>query len=176
MAILVRGLGDADGLRPPVAAAVEAAERNAPFRLLPLATAMAGMAWVFGAFSATASLVGILGLLLAFSGTYSVVAFLVAQRTREFGIRLALGATVGRIVTAIVRDMLRTASVGLAAGVALAFAISTVVSGNIPIISPFGPLAYTIGATVVLTATIAAALLPSIRTARIDPSSALRVD
>lgn len=176
MAILARGYGDRDALRAAVSAAVEAVDRDAAYRIWSLADMVGGMVWVFTAFSATASLLGVLGLVLAFSGTYSVVAFLVAQRTREFGIRLALGATVSRIVIAIVRDTLGTGSLGLAAGVALAFAVSQLVAGNIPIISPFQPAAYLIGATVVLTATVAAALLPSIRTARIDPSSALRVD
>ena len=103
--------------------------------------------------SAIASTLGAIGLALAFSGTYAVVAFLVAARTREFGIRLALGGTLAQIVLGIVRGMLRMTLVGLG-----------------------GPAPYLIGATVVLLATATAALIPSLRVGRIDPSAALRAE
>jgi ABC-type antimicrobial peptide transport system permease subunit len=116
--------------------------------------------------------------LLAFSGTYAVVAFLVMQRTREFGIRIALGATAGQIVSGILGETLRTAALGIGAGLVMAAGLAQVFSGTIisPIIPKFSVLPYLVGTAVVVIATAAAALIPSLRTTRIDPSRALRVD
>ena len=70
-------------------------------------------------------------LLLAFSGTYGVVAFLVAQRTREFGIRMALGATVPRIVRRVLGDAVRLGAGGMAIGGLLALGLSRVLASVI---------------------------------------------
>ena len=132
--------------------------------------------WTFQAFSTTASLLGVVGLLLAFSGTYAVVAFLVAQRTPEFGIRMALGATVRQIVSAMMNETLRVALIGLGAGLALAMAVVRALSAAIEIVPRFGPRPYVVGVLIVLVATMVAALLPSLRASRIDPSKALRAE
>ena len=135
-----------------------------------------GISWVFGAISAAASLLGAVGLLLAFSGTFAVVSFLVAQRTREFGIRLALGATVRTIVSGMLGETLRTAAFGVAGGLAVAAGLIRVFDAVAEAVPAYGPRAYAIGTTIVLVSTLLAALLPSLRTARIDPSAALRVE
>jgi ABC-type antimicrobial peptide transport system permease subunit len=75
-----------------------------------------------------------------FSGTYVVVAFLVMQRTREFGIRIALGATTGRIVSRIPGEALQTAALGISAGLVMAAGLAQVFSGTIPIIPEFSVL------------------------------------
>ena len=174
--LLVRGRTDTESVRVAVTDAVNAVERDAPFRYFPLVDMMAGIAWVFQAFSASASLLGILGLLLAFSGTYAVVAFLMTQRTREFGIRMALGATVLGIVRGMIGETLRVASVGLGVGLILATLLGRYFPSPVPFIPVLDASSYVIGTGVVLSATVMAALLPSLRAARIDPSKALRVD
>jgi predicted permease len=173
--LLVRGRADKATSKAAVTAAVNAVEPEAPFRFLLLRDGVGVVTWVFQAFSAAASFLGVVGLLLAFSGTYAVVAFLVSQRTREFGIRMALGATVRQIISGLLGDTLRTASIGLGAGLAIAFALSRTFNANTGM-PAFGFRPYLVGATIMLVATIVAALLPSLRTARIDPSRALRVD
>jgi ABC-type antimicrobial peptide transport system permease subunit len=175
--LLVRGrIDNSAPLRAAVAAAVNAVEPDAPFQFFGLRQMIGVLAWVFGAFSAAASLLGALGLLLAFSGTFAVVSFLVAQRTREFGVRLALGATVPRIVSGMLGETFRTASFGVAGGLAVAAGLARALSAVTDVVPVFGLRAYVIGTAIVLVSTMTAALLPSLRTARIDPSSALRAE
>ena len=177
MSLLVRGRTDSiESLKASVAAAVNAVELDAPFRFFALRQMVGGIAWVFGAISAAASLLGAVGLLLAFSGTFAVVSFLVAQRTREFGIRLALGATVPTIVSGMLGETLRTAAFGVAGGLAVAAGLIRVLDSVAEVVPTYGPRAYVIGTAIVLASTLLAALLPSLRTARIDPSAALRVE
>jgi ABC-type antimicrobial peptide transport system permease subunit len=114
--------------------------------------------------------------LLAFSGTYAVVAYLVALRTPEFGIRMALGATARGIVSGMMGETLRIAAIGLSAGLTVAFALLRALSAAIETIPAFGLRPFALGAGIVLAATMVAALLPSLRAARIDPSKALRAE
>ena len=174
--MLVRGRTDAASMRAAVVAAVKAIEPDATFQFFTLLSVMGAMGWIFQAFSTTASILGAIGLVLAFSGTYAVVAFLMTQRTRELGIRMALGATVQGIVSGMVNETLRIALVGLGCALVLAALASGYFSGVLPFIPVFGARAYLTGTAIVLTATVMAALLPSLRAARIDPSKALRVD
>src|SRR4029078_7918389 len=96
-------------------------------------------ACVFKAFSVTASVLGGIGLLLAFSRTYAVLAFLVTQRTREFGIRMALGASVRQLVEGLMSETLRTASMGLAGGALVAFGLNRL-AGSALMLAPHGVL------------------------------------
>jgi putative ABC transport system permease protein len=98
------------------------------------------------------------------------------QRSREFGIRIALGATASQIVSGILGETLQTAAVGIGAGLVMAAGLAQVFSGTVPIIPKFSVLPYLVGTAVVVMATAAAALIPSQRTTRIDPSRALRVN
>jgi len=176
LSVLVRGRTTTAALRAAVGTAAAAIDPAAPFQFFALRDMVGGQAWVFSAFSAGASFLGLLGLLLACSGTFAVVSFLVTQRKREFGIRMALGATVRQIVSSILHDTLRTASIGLALGLAAALALVTALAAAVEIIHPFGPTPFLAAAAIVLGATTAAAAWPSLRAARIDPARALRVD
>ena len=117
-----------------------------------------------------------IALLLAFAGVYGVVAFVMMQRTREFGIRMALGATAGRIVRSVVGNAIRTATLAAALGLlgtAGAMRGIAAISGLRPVISP---AAYTAGAVIVVVAAAVASLIPAMRATHLDPSSALRVE
>jgi ABC-type antimicrobial peptide transport system permease subunit len=89
---------------------------------------------------------------------------------------MALGATVRQIVSAMMTETLRVALIGLGAGLALAMAVVRALSAAIEIVPRFGPRPYVVGVLIVLVATMVAALLPSLRAARIDPSKALRAE
>ena len=176
LALLVRSRGDMAATRAAVIAAVDAVEKDAPYRFTPIVDMLGGQAWVFKAFSITASTLGVIGLLLAFSGTYAVVAFLVTQRTREFGIRMALGASVRQLVSGMLGETMHTAAIGLAGGAVVALMVTRALGGAIPLVPPITLRPYVVAIGIMLLATGIAALLPSLRTTRIDPSKALRVE
>jgi predicted permease len=176
MSLLVRGRTDSAALRDAVVRAVDAFNPDLAYEIRSMRVMLGLFAWVFSAFSVTASLLGVIGLMLAFSGTYAVVAFLVAMRTPEFGIRMALGATVRGIVSGMMGETLKIALIGLGAGLVVAYALLRAVGAVIETIPAFGPRPFLIGTGIVLAATMVAALLPSLRAARIDPSKALRAE
>jgi putative ABC transport system permease protein len=177
MSLLVRGrTDDVAAVKTAVTAAVDEVAPDAAFQLTPLSAFVSGVAWIFQAFTVTASILGIVGLLLAYSGTHAVVSFLVAQRTREFGVRMALGASGWRIVWGMTIETLRTTAVGLGAGLAVAAALIRFASGTIAIAPAFGVRPYAVGAAIVLMATALATLSPLRRASRIDPAQALRAE
>jgi predicted permease len=115
-------------------------------------------------------------LLLALTGVYGAIAFSVAQRRHEIGVRIALGATMGRVIRGVLRSSLSVAAVGVAAGLAVAFAGARVVSSLLYGVAPHDPASYAIGAAALLGAAAGAALIPALRAARIDPIATLRDD
>ena len=135
-----------------------------------------GAVWIFQAFSVGASLLGLVALLFAYSGTHAVVSFIVAQRRREFGVRMALGASTGQIVSGMMLETGRVAAAGVVAGVAIVFGFVRLLAGSNPIVPHYGPRPFVVGVVVVLAATAVAALLPLRQTAHIDPAEALRTE
>ncbi len=122
------------------------------------------------------SAIGLLALLLTLTGIYGVVAFLVSQRKKEIGIRMALGATSGAISGLIVKQSMRLALIGTASGAALALGVSKALSSSLVIINTFDALTYLAGVLLVLAACAFAAYFPTRRATRIDPVASLRYD
>jgi predicted permease len=119
-------------------------------------------------------LFGALGLLLAAVGLYGVIAFNAAQRTREIGLRVALGAAQRDVAWMVMRQGLILGVIGLASGLALALAASRVLAGQLLGVSPVDPVSFA-GASVLLLAIAAlASAIPARRAARLDPVVALR--
>jgi predicted permease len=176
LSLLVRARSDTAAVQEAVRAAVTALDPNAAYQALSMREFLGVQVWAFGAFSVAASLLGVVGLVLAFSGTYAVVAFLLAQRTREFGIRMAIGATARQIAAGMMGETMRTAAIGLGVGLVVVFALARAFGGVVPLVPVFALRPYLVGVLVVLAATTTAALLPSLRVGRIDPSSALRAE
>ena len=175
MSLLVRARSDdVRGLRSALMSAVKDVAPETPFQQFPMRTLVGAAAWVFRAFSVTASILGLVGLLFAYSGTHAVVSFLVAQRRKEFGVRMALGASGWHLVWGMLTELLCTAAIGLAAGLAVVAGLIRLTSGSIPIVPEFGARPFAVGAAIVLVATAVAALAPLRRALRIDPAQALR--
>ena len=115
-----------------------------------------------------------LALLLALIGIYGVMAWLVAQRTREIGIRIALGASRGQILGMVIRYGFGLSAVGMAVGIAGAFALRRVLSGLVFEVSTADPLIYAVVAVLMLAVALLACYVPARRAARVDPLIALR--
>lgn len=115
-----------------------------------------------------------LALLLSAIGIYGVLAYTVAHRTREFGIRVALGAGVRDVVKMVVGQGVKLAAIGLAAGVAGAFALTRLMTSFLYGVKPGDPAVFAgVGVGLMLVA-LFASLIPSLRAARIHPAIALR--
>jgi predicted permease len=167
---------DVAALTSAMTAAVKELAPDTPFTVTRMRALLGLAVWIFQAFSATASILGIVALLFAYSGTHAVVSFLVAQRKREFGVRMALGASAGDIVRGMLVETSRIAAIGIAAGLALAIGLIRLLGGTNPIVPAFGVRPFAVGVVVVLAATAVAALLPLREAARIDPAHALRAE
>ena len=115
-----------------------------------------------------------LGLLLAGIGLYGIIAFAVTQRTREIGIRMAIGATAASVVALVLRQGLGLAVAGLAVGVLLSAAATQVVAGALYGVSVADPVAWGVAAAVLVTMAVLANAIPTYRAVRIDPVKALR--
>ena len=130
--------------------------------------------WQLGATLFT--LFGVLAALVAGIGVFSSVSYAVSQRTHEFGVRVALGATWNRIVREVVGSGLRTVLLGVVAGVLLALASGRLIASLMYGVSPYDPVAMTIASVLLIVIATLASLMPAWRAGRSDPVSALRTD
>ena len=135
---------------------------------------MIGSVYPFRAAYWVAGALGVIALLLTVTGVYGVLSYVVAQRRKELGIRVALGAATSAIVGLVLRHSLRLCTIGLAAGVILALAVARLFAANIVRLDTFEPAAFAGGALLVLLSCLVAAYIPSRRAGRVDPIEALR--
>jgi putative ABC transport system permease protein len=126
--------------------------------------------------SRTVAAFGLLALVLAAVGIYGTLAYLVSARTREIGIRLALGAPRASIVSSVLWRGLVPALAGGAIGIAVALALARTFRALLFEVQPLDVRSFTLGAVVLLLVATAAALGPARRAARIDAAAALRAD
>jgi ABC-type antimicrobial peptide transport system permease subunit len=115
-----------------------------------------------------------LALLLAAIGVYGLLSFAVAQRTREIGVRTALGAGRSGIIALVLRSALRVVLAGALAGVFGAWAVTRLMGALLFDVSPLDPLAFAAAVFVLVGVSVGAALIPTWRATRVDPLVALR--
>jgi predicted permease len=132
--------------------------------------------WIVRAGAALFSIFGGLALVLAVVGVYGVKAYSVARRTREIGIRMALGAQGKTVQWMILREGFAMVAAGLALGLLLAFGTGKIVSSILFEVSSTDPFAFTIAAVVLMTAALLATWLPARRATKISPMAALRTE
>jgi putative ABC transport system permease protein len=130
--------------------------------------------WAMGAAMFTSF--GVLALLLAAAGLYSVIAYGVAERRREMAVRLALGAAPGDVARLIVSEGLRYALTGAAVGAAIALVAARWIAPLLFDQSPRDPGIFGMVVGVLLVVAAVASLIPALRGARVDPNSALRAE
>ena len=169
------------GARATVAPAVKRVlvESDASIRYVSITTIQEAVdpqikPWTIGA--AVFSLSGLLALVVAAIGIYSVMSYLVADRTHEIGVRLALGARRGDVARLILRGSLGMAALGVAGGSLVALAASRFIEPLLFNESAHDPAVYAGVALVLLLVALAAGIIPTLRANRIDPLEALRVE
>jgi ABC-type antimicrobial peptide transport system permease subunit len=177
--LLVRFQGDAGALERAFANAIRDMDRDAIGVPRTLRSMIDDMASRSRDLVVIVLILGILAVLLAVIGIYGVVAFAVARRTRELGIRMALGATKGEIVRFVFRSGMRSVLAGLATGSLLAVGASQVLAqvlGAAFAPNPWDPIIYVAVAAMLASAALAAMFGPAQRAASSDPMRALRND
>ena len=132
--------------------------------------------WIVGLGAKLFGAFGIIALLLAVVGVYGVKAYSVARRTREIGIRMALGAEGKMVLWMILREGFAMVAAGLILGFLLAFAAGKILSSILFEVSSTDPFAFTIAPVVLLSAALLATWLPARRATKISPMAALRTE
>ena len=157
--------------------AVQALDPALPvFNVKRLSDHMADSYWRQRIVGTVTKSLGILALALGSIGMYGVMAFAAATRTREIGVRMALGATAGEIVRLFVWDAARLVGVATATGIALALGMSRLVAAMLFGVDARDPLTFAVAAGVLGAAGLFASAAPAIRASRVDPMLALRRD
>jgi ABC-type antimicrobial peptide transport system permease subunit len=122
------------------------------------------------------SVLGAVGLLLAAVGLYGIVAYLVGQRTREIGVRMALGASHRDVLRLVVVDGMRPVVIGMAIGLVLAVAVTRLLMSFLLGVSPLDTVTFVAGAALLMAVALTASWLPARRAATTDPVRALRAE
>jgi putative ABC transport system permease protein len=177
MTVVIRTLGSPDSLAPAARAAVAAVDPAEPVAAIAAMDEL--LRRVTGPYETIGTFVTVLGavtLLLAGVGVYGVVSYTFAQRTREIGIRMALGASRVDVAILVLKQIRLLLGAALAPGLALAFALGHTLKAVLFGVTPSDFRLY--GAMTLLLTTVAvlAAFVPARRAARIDPMRALRCD
>ena len=148
------------------------------FDYLPLSQMMSMQMYPLNVASSIGSILGAIALALSVTGLYGVLIYMLSQRTREIGIRMALGATASSVVRLVMTQSARLAGLGAIFGVVAAFSVMTLLRAVAPLrgISFIDAGAFAVGMAVVIAAAVLAAYAPARRAARIDPSITLRAD
>jgi len=119
---------------------------------------------------------GVLALGLTVLGTYGVIAYSVVQRTREIGVRMALGATPASVLTLVLREGCRLAAIGILIGLAGALSASSLLGKLLYGVRPSDPLTFALVLAVMILAALTASYLPARRATKVDPMVALRYE
>ena len=117
-----------------------------------------------------------LALLLAAIGTYGVLSYMVAERRREIGIRMALGADRTRVLMQVMKQGLLLTTIGIAGGLAGAFALNQLIASLLFGVRPTDPMTMVLVVLTITIVAIAACWLPAWRASRLDPNAVLRND
>src|SRR3954468_23421787 len=174
VALVVRTAGDPAAVAGDVRRAVLAVDPRLPvFDLVTMEEIRASLSATTRFNMLLLTALGIIGLLLAAVGIYGVIAYFVSQRTQEIGVRMALGATEGKVLSLVVWQAMRPVLLGLVVGVAGAAAAGRAVAGLLFGVSATDPATFAGVILVLAAAALLASWLPAKRAARVEPSRAL---
>jgi predicted permease len=175
--LLVRTSGDPARLAPAIRAAVRELDPMLPApEVATLSAEIDGALIPQRVAALVTAVLGFVGLLLAAVGLYGIVAYQVGQRTREIGVRMALGAGRRDVLRLVVGDGMRPVAVGMAVGLLLALGATRLLMSFLLGVSPLDAVTFVVGAVILTTVALAASYLPARRAAATDPVQALRAE
>lgn len=174
MSYVVRSAAPFAELRRSTEAALQAVDPGIPvFGARPLESVLSASVAARRFSLVLVATFAVLALVLAAVGLYGVVAYSVRQRTKEIGVRMAIGADAGKIARLVAGESARMVGAGLAAGLVAALAAARVLAGFLYGVGPADPLALLAAATMLALAAVLATLLPVRRATQVDPVIAL---
>jgi putative ABC transport system permease protein len=173
--LIVRTAGNPTPLLVSVERELKALDRDLPLTALAtIGKSINDGLWAPRAGASLLGLFGLLALVLAAVGIYSVMSYSVSQRQREIGIRMALGARRPDVLRMMLGRGMRVVAVGLGLGLAISFALARLAANMLVGISPWDAASFAGAATVLAAVAVAANFFPTRRAAGIDPTVALR--
>jgi putative ABC transport system permease protein len=173
--VVVRTPGDPSALIKPLNATVARIDPDLPlFDVRTMEQRLSGTLATARFNTLLLSLLGGIGLVLAASGIYGVIAYFVTQRTQEIGVRIALGATPAAVVRLILGQALRPVAIGAAVGVAGALTSSQVLASQLFGVSRTDPLTIAAVVATLIGVALVASAVPARRAAAVDPTRALQ--
>jgi ABC-type antimicrobial peptide transport system permease subunit len=177
MVYLVRSSADASASAASIRDVVAKLDAQLPvYGVRPLQDYVAGVRAIRGFTTLLAAIFAAVALLLAAVGVYGVIAFSVATRVREFGVRLALGASPGRVRALVMREGIRVATVGLLVGLAGALVAASLLESQLFGVARWDPISYLVVLPILGLVALAGSWLPAWRATRATPLDALRTD
>lgn len=171
----VRSTGSAEALAPILRQAIRKVDPSVPLLEVMTLADYTSASWFAQRVGATLlGGLGLLALLLSTLGIFSVMLYAVTQRTRELGVRIALGATNRQIMGMVLGQGLRVAAVGVAFGLALSLSLAPLVSSQLIGVQPWSPGIYSLATLGLMAVAALASWIPSARAVKVDPMAALR--
>jgi putative ABC transport system permease protein len=175
MTLVVKTAGAPSALAPSVRNAIREMDPNLPVADIRSMTEVVGAALSTPRFtSVLLSMFALLALALSAVGIYGVLSYVVSRRTREIGIRVAIGADRGRVLRMVLASGLTLAAIGVVTGLVAAFAVTRLLRGLLHDVTPSDPLTFASVAAGLLAVAVAASLAPAWRAMRVDPVVALK--
>jgi putative ABC transport system permease protein len=181
MFMYVRATGpqSADALLPAVRQALKEADPSIPVLAVKTFRAQhegSAIVWILRAAARLFLTLGLAAAFVAVVGLYGVRSYLMSRRTREFGVRMAVGASPSEVMRLVMREAVMTTSAGLVIGLGLGALLGWALSRLIYQVSPFDPITLGGAAAILAVASIVASVIPARRAANLAPMTALRGD
>jgi putative ABC transport system permease protein len=175
MTLVVKTDGDPASLTASVRGVIRGIDSNLPVADVRTMDEVVGAALATPRFtSVLLSIFAALALALSAIGIYGVLSYLVSRRTREIGIRVAIGAGRPEVMKMVLRSGIVLAAIGIAGGIALSLAITRLLRGMLHGVTPADPATFSVVAAVLCAVAIAASAVPAWRASRVDPVLALK--
>jgi predicted permease len=170
----IRTVGATTAIIPSVKTAVAQIAPRASLNFTTMERQVSESLQVPRALATLAGFFGALALLLAMIGLYGIMSYTVARRRNEIGVRIALGATQGRVIGMVMREVGRIVGVGVVIGIVLTLSVTRLVSAFLYGVKPTDPTTMILSAIALGVIAVAAAMLPAWHAAQLDPVAALR--